>query len=166
MIIIAPKITIPSPNKRNGECLRFKMNFSMLNVNKGAKVPRNVALAMVVNFIDPKKRAKCMPSMIPANRVLFNCLLFNGVCFLIILINHKINAPKLILQNEMVTAGTLSRNLAMIGDVLTDSIAMNKNSMILNFNLKALLQHVIIFLIHYLNYMLEWNNVTAFCFPI
>ena len=137
-----------------------------MNVNKGASVPRNVALAMVVNFIDPKKRAKCMPSMIPANSVCFNCLLFNGVCFLNILMNHKIIAPKLILQKEMVTAGTLSRNLAMIGDVLTDNIAIHNNIMIFNFNLKVLLQHVIIFQTLHLNYMLEWNIAKVFYLPI
>ena len=98
IIIVAPKMANPKPNKRNFEWCLFKINFSIMNVNKGASVPRNVALAMVVNFIDPKKRAKWMPSIIPANHVRFNCLLFNGVCFLNILMNHKIIAPKLILQ--------------------------------------------------------------------
>ena len=80
--------------------------------------------------------------------------------------NHKIIAPKLILQKEMVTAGTLSRNLAMIGDVLTDNIAIHNNIMIFNFNLKVLLQHVIIFQTLHLHYMLEWNIAKVFYLPI
>ncbi len=48
--------------------------------------------------------------------------------------HHKIIAPKAIRQNEIVTAGTLSKNLAIIGDVLTDSIAIKSKKNILEFN--------------------------------
>ena len=51
--------------------MRFKIYYSMRKVNKGAKVPRNVAFAMVVNFIEPKNKAKCIPNKIPASSVLF-----------------------------------------------------------------------------------------------
>ena len=48
--------------------------------------------------------------------------------------HHNIIAPKAIRQNEIVTAGTLSKNLATIGDVLTDSIAIKSKKNILEFN--------------------------------
>jgi hypothetical protein len=43
-------------------------------------------------------------------------------------------APKHILQKEIVTAGTFSRYRAMIGEVLTESMAMKSNINILKFN--------------------------------
>ena len=137
-MIVAPKIANARPMKRVFEWLRLKINFSMQNVNKGARVPKNVAFAIVVNFMDSKKRAKCIPNKIPAKYVRFRFSFLSEGCFFIKLINHKMRAPMPIRQKDMVTAGTFSRNLAIIGDVLTESMAMNSNIMILNFNLKFL----------------------------
>ena len=80
-----------------------------MNVKRGAKVPKNVAFANVVYLIELKKRAKWIPRNIPAMRVLFRFLFFKGACFLKKLIPHKMRAPKLIRQKEIVTAGTLSK---------------------------------------------------------
>ena len=62
----------------------------MISVKKGANVPKNVAFAMDVNFIDSKKSAKCIPNKIPAIIVLLRLLLLSGFSALIKLNSHKI----------------------------------------------------------------------------
>ena len=57
-IILTPKIVSANPNNKFALCLRFNKNFSIIKVIKGAKVPRKVALAIVVSFIAPKNKAK------------------------------------------------------------------------------------------------------------
>ena len=56
--MMVPKIDRAKPTSNNGAWFRFKTNFSITKVNRGAKVPRKVALAMVVSFMALKKRAK------------------------------------------------------------------------------------------------------------
>ena len=57
-IIIAPQIANPNPINIPLVCFRFKINRSIIKVNRGASVPRKVAFAIVVSLIDPKNSAK------------------------------------------------------------------------------------------------------------
>ena len=113
----------------------------MKKVNTGAKVPRKVALAILVSLMDPKKSAKWMPKKTPAMRVLFKFSLLSGACFHTRLIPHKIIAPNPMRQNEIATAGTFSRYRAIMGEVLTENMANKSRNITLIFNLIFPLLH-------------------------
>lgn len=75
----------------------------------GARVPKKVALAIVVSLSDPKNNAKWMPNKNPPKNVLFLLIAVSGGCFIKILIIHRMSAPNAIRQNDIATAGTFSR---------------------------------------------------------
>jgi len=61
----APKIATDNPKTIVGLCLRLKKYFSIKKVKMGARVPRKVALAIVVSLSDPKNNAKWIPNKKP-----------------------------------------------------------------------------------------------------
>ena len=105
----APKIATDNPKTMAGLCLRLKKYFSIKKVKMGARVPRKVALAIVVSLSDPKNNAKWIPNKKPPNSVLFLLSAISGSCFLKKLIIHRMSAPNAIRQNDIATAGTFSR---------------------------------------------------------
>ena len=106
----------------------------MSNVKNGAKVPKNVAFAILVILTASKNNAKWIPSNAPAHIVILKfALIFIFPWGFTILNNQSTTEAINILQNEIEIAPTPVKALPIIGDVLTDKSAIISKSVIFLF---------------------------------